>query len=304
MNWDDFKFFSAIARCGTVRAAASELGVNPSTVTRRLDQFESRLGARLFARTPRGLVLTPAGKAAIGKVRDVETDLARIERSIREEDQALAGRIRIAVPEFMMLGGVFEDFGRVVDAYSRITVDWLFEAAGPALMAGDGDLGVDVTADPPLDLVGRRIGAVAITAYAAQARPGFDNPRRSSRWLEWRSTAAMAEACDAVRAAGWEDARLISRCATLAQLVALLRAGAGVSALPCLVGDGEPGLRRLPHAPLVSVDLWLLIAPELRHARRIRLLGEYLTESIAARTAELTGTKAGRPAPPDAPPAS
>ena len=289
MDWDDFKFFSAVARCGSVRAAARDLGVNPSTVTRRIEQFEGRLGAKLFARTARGLVLTPTGSAAAGKVQDVEANLGRIERAIREEDQALAGKVRIAVPEFMMLGGVFEEYGGVADAYSRITVEWLFEAAGPALTRGDGDLGVEVTASPPLDLVGRRIGAVAVTAYAARTRPGFANPRRSSRWLEWLPPGDLGAACDSIRAAGWNDATVVSRCGALSQLLALLRAGAGVAALPCMVGDIEPALTRVPDAPLVSEELWLLIAPEVRYARRVRLLAEYLKEAIAAKAPELTG---------------
>ena len=295
MDWDDFKFFSAVARCGTVRAAARELGVNPSTVTRRIEQFEARLGARLFARTARGLVLTPAGSAAVGKVQDIESALERIERSIREEDQALAGKVRIAVPEFMMLGGVFEEFGSVADAYAGITVDWLFEPAGPALMNGNGDLGVEVTANPPLDLVGRKIGAVAVCAYAARTRPGFADPKRSSRWLEWLAPGDLAQACDAVRAAGWNEAPVVSRCAALSQLIALLKAGAGVSALPCLVGDREPGLKRLPDTPALTEELWLLIAPEVRYARRIRLLAEYLKEAIAARSSVLTGEKGTAP---------
>ena len=295
MDWDDFKFFSAVARCGTVRAAARELGVNPSTVTRRVEQFEARLGARLFARTARGLVLTPAGSAAVGKVQDIESALVRIERSIREEDQALAGKVRIAVPEFMMLGGVFEEFGSVADAYAGITVDWLFEPAGPALMNGNGDLGVEATANPPLDLVGRKIGAVAVCAYAARTRPGFADPKRSSRWLEWLAPGDLAQACDAVRAAGWNEAPVVSRCAALSQLVALLKAGAGVSALPCLVGDREPGLKRLPDTPVLTEELWLLIAPEVRYARRIRLLAEYLKEAIAARSSALTGEEGTAP---------
>ena len=299
MDWDNFKFFAAVARCGSVRAAARELGVNPSTVTRRIEQFETRLGARLFARTARGLVLTPAGSAAVGKVQDIESDLVRIERSIREEDQALAGKVRIAVPEFMMLGGVFEEFGNVADAYARITLDWLFEPAGPALMNGNGDLGVEVTANPPLDLVGRRIGAVAVGAYAARSHPGFTNPRRLSRWLEWLPPGDLGDACDAVRALGWKDATVVSRCGTLSQLVALLRAGAGVAALPCIVGDLESGLTRVPDAPLVSGELWLLIAPEVRYARRVRLLGEYLKEAIAAKASEMTGATGSAAVPPD-----
>ena len=289
MNWDDFKFFSAVARCGSVRGAARELGVNPSTVTRRIERFETRLGARLFTRVPQGLVLTPVGTAAAVRIQDVESDFSRIERSLREEEQALAGKVRVAVPEFMVLGGVLEGYGSVADAYTRITVDWLFEAAGQALTRGDGDLGVEVTADPPLDLVGHRIGTVAVSAYAAQTRPGFANPKRLSRWLEWPAPGDLAGACEAVRAAAWREAPVVGRCAAVSQLVALLRAGAGVSALPCVVGDREPGLERLPDAPRVSGELWLLIAPEVRYTRRVRLLGEYLKEAVAAREAELTG---------------
>ena len=289
MDWDNFKFFSAVARCGSVRAAARELGVNPSTVTRRIEQFEARLGAKLFARTARGLVLTPAGSAAAGRVQEVESDLVRIERSIREEDQALAGKLRIAVPEFLMLGGVFEEYGSVADAYSGIAVEWLFEAAGSALMAGNGDLGLEATGNPPLDLVGRRIGEMGITAYAARTRPGFANPRRLSRWLEWLQPGELAPASAAVRAAGWADAPVVGRCRSLGQLVALLLGGAGVSALPCILGDGEAGLQRLPGAPVETCELWLLIAPEVRHTRRVRLLAEYLTQAIASHATELAG---------------
>ena len=188
-----------------------------------------------------------------------------------------------------MLGGVLEEYGGVADAYSRITVEWLFEAAGPALTRGDGDLGVEVTASPPLDLVGRSIGAVAVTAYAARIRPGFASPRRSSRWLDWLPPGDLGAACDSIRAAGWNDATVVSRCGALSQLLALLRAGAGVAALPCMVGDIEPALTRVPDAPLVSEELWLLIAPEVRYARRVRLLAEYLKEAIAAKASELTG---------------
>ena len=292
MHWDDFKFFSAVARNGSVRGAARELGVNPSTVTRRIEQFEARLGARLFSRTARGLVLTSAGSGAVDKVQSIESDLGRIERSIREEDQALVGTVRIAAPEFLMLGGVLDEYGRVADAYSRIAVEWLFEAAGPALTAGNGDLGVEATANPPLDLVGRRIGAVTVTAYAARTRQGFVNPGRSSRWLEWLRPGDLAQACEAVRASNWADARVACRCGSLSQLVALLAGGAGVSALPCIVGDREAGLQRLPNAPLETCDLWLLIAPEVRYARRVRLLAEYLTQAIATRATELAGESA------------
>ncbi len=289
MDWDDFKFFSAVARCGTVRAAARELGVNPSTVTRRIEQFESRVGAKLFARTPRGLVLTPGGAAAVGEIQDVERSLARIERSIREEDRALAGTIRIVVPEFLLLGGVLREFGSFVKAYPRITVEWLFESAVEALTTGDADLGVWATSRPPLDLVGRRIGSIAVSVYRAQAPEGASPAGHSLRWLEWLSSGDLGAACAAVRAVGWLDIPVCGRCNTLSQLVSLLRAGAGISALPCIVGDREPGLVRLPRAPLELIELWRLMVPEVRYTGRVRLLSDYLAAAIVAQAVALRG---------------
>ena len=289
MDWDDFKFFSAAARCGTVRAAAQELGVNPSTVTRRIENFESRVGAKLFARTPRGLVLTPGGAAAVGEIQDVERNLVRIERSIREEDQALAGAIRVVIADFLLLGGVFRDYGSFVKSYPRITVQWLPEAATSALTAGDADVGIQATSTPPLDLVGRRVGTIAVSAYGGELAADTPSSGPSLRWLEWTTSGSLALACEAVRESGWQDAPVAGRCSTLSQLVCLMRAGAGISALPCIVGDREPRLHRLPQAPVESVELWRLIAPEVRHTRRVRLLVEYLTEAIAAQAPDLEG---------------
>ncbi len=289
MDWDNFKFFSAVARCGTVRAAAKELGVNPSTVTRRIEHFESRVGARLFVRTPRGLVLTPGGAAAVDEIQRVERNLVRIERSIREEDQALAGTIRAVVPEFFLLGGVLGDIGNFVKAYPHIMVEWLTESAGAALAVGDADLGIQVTSNPPLDLVGRKVGSIAVSAYAAA---GTSTTGHSLHWLEWLPIDDLGPACEAVRTAGWRDIPLAGRCDTLVQLVALARAGAGIAALPCVVGDRDPLLSRLAQAPIESVDLWRLTTPEVRHTGRVRLFGEYLTDAIAAQTPQLQGTVA------------
>ena len=282
MDWDDFKFFSAVARCGSVRGAARELRVHPSTVTRRIEHFEARLGVKLFSRTAQELVLTPAGASVVRDLEQVEKDLGRIERSLREENLAYAGKVRVAVPEFLLVGGVFEEFAGFVEAYPDITVDWLLVSAEAAFSAGVADLGAQVTSEPPLDLIGREVGVVTVTAYGGDSGVHTANGRGAANWVEWREPGELGDACALVRAAGWDGFPVVSRCDSLSQAVALLRAGAGVSALPCLVGDRAPGLRRLPGAPVEARALWLLTAPEVRYARRVRVLGDYLTRAIAA----------------------
>ena len=289
MNWDDFKYFSAVARGGSVRAAARELRVHPSTVTRRIEHFEQRLGARLFARTGRGLVLTTVGSAAVRDLQDVEQRLARIERSIKQDDQALAGTARVAVPEFLLLGGLLDDFTRFADIFPRIVVEWLPGGAGQLLTLGAADLGIDVTSEPPLDLVGRRIGSFAVSVYGSEQVRQTGAQGQAVRWIEWPGDDQLAAAGAAVRAAAWSDAAVAGTCHTVAQVLANAKAGVGAAALPCLVGDREPALRRLPGAPLQSVDLWLLTAPELRYARRIKVLGEHLVEAVEMRRELLNG---------------
>ena len=289
MDWDDFKFFSAVARHGSVRAAARDLRVHPSTVTRRVEHFEARLGVKLFARTARGLVLTPSGAGVVRDLEHVERDLSRIERSLKEEDLAYAGEVRVAVPEFLLVGGVFEAFDGFVGAYPDIAVDWLLAPADAAFSAGAADLGVQVTSEPPLDLVGRKVGTVGVSVYGGESGLDATNRHRTANWIEWRIPGALGEACAAVRAGGWAGTPVVSRCYTLSQSVALLRAGVGISALPCVVGDREPGLRRLSDAPVETGDLWMLTAPEMRYVRRVRVLGEHVSRAINTHREQLAG---------------
>ena len=289
MDWDDFKFFSAVARCGSVRAAARDLRVHPSTVTRRIEHFEARLGVKLFARRAHGLVLTPSGADAVHDLERVEADLGRIERSLKDEELAYAGEVRVAIPEFLLVGGVFQDYGDFVAAYSGITVEWHLQGADAALSAGVADLGIQVTAEPPLDLVGRRIGVAGVTVYGSDRYRHPAHGRRARNWVEWQAPGELAAACAAVRAPDWADAPVVSRCQTISQSLALVRAGVGSSALPCLVGEREPGLQRMPGATVATAELWMLTAPEVRYARRIRVLADYLAGAIDTRQGQLAG---------------
>jgi len=99
LDWDDFKYFTAVAAEGSVRGAATRLGVHASTVTRRLDQFERRLGVTLFNRSQQGLTITPEGAGVIERVDRIAEELGDIERFLVGKDQSLAGRVRITLPD-------------------------------------------------------------------------------------------------------------------------------------------------------------------------------------------------------------
>ena len=286
MDWDDFKFFSAVVRSGTVRGAAKALGVHPSTVTRRLEHLEGRLGVTLFNRRGQGLALTAAGESAAAGLERIERDLTGIERLLQQSDGALAGPVRVAVPGFLLLGGLVDDLAGFVSAYGDIQVEWL-SVPSPA---APFDVALELTAAPPLDFIGREVGAVGWSLYGH--RDLLADSGAALKWVEAEGLGcgkAAASAVAQLRSSHLDGTPTVARCHGFTRLLPLLRAGAGFSALPCLLGDADAALKRLPGAEVKAVPLWLLRAPESRGTRRVQVFADYLRAAVRANAPRLRG---------------
>jgi DNA-binding transcriptional LysR family regulator len=98
-DWDDLRYFLAVARKGSIRAAAATLAVNHSTVSRRIDAFETRLGVRAFERLPGGYFLTQAGEELIQHAERVEKEMIAAERRVAGRDAKLSGLLRVTLPD-------------------------------------------------------------------------------------------------------------------------------------------------------------------------------------------------------------
>ena len=286
MDWDDFKFFSAVVGSGTVRGAAKALGVHPSTVTRRLEHLETRLGVKLFNRRGQSLALTTAGESAAEGLRRIEGDLAGIELLLQRSQGELAGPVRVAVPGFLLLGGLVADLDSFVSVYGEIQIEWM-SACSPA---APFDVALELTAAPALDLIGREIGAVGWSLYGH--RDLIDRSGSTFRWIEaggLSCSKTSALAIGKLRSSHLDASPIAARCQGFTHLLPLLRAGAGVSALPCLLGDADAELRRLPGAGVEREPLWLLRAPESRGTRRVQVFVDYLQAAVQANAARIRG---------------
>ena len=113
-DWDDLRFFLAVAREGSLSAAAGLLGVTHTTVSRRITAFEQRLGVRLFERLPTGYVPTAAGEEMRHAAGRVEQEVASLDRKVLGRDERLQGTIRVALPDIIAANFMphFEAFGR------------------------------------------------------------------------------------------------------------------------------------------------------------------------------------------------
>src|SRR5438552_19176157 len=101
LEWDDLRYFLALARNGSLSAAGRALGVTQPTVGRRIDAFERRLGTKLFRRSPSGYALSPAGESMLAHVDSMEREALAAERIATGRDVGLEGTVRVTAPEWL-----------------------------------------------------------------------------------------------------------------------------------------------------------------------------------------------------------
>ena len=288
MDWDDFKFFSAVVRHGTVRAAAKALDVHPSTVTRRIEHFEKRLAVKLFKRRGQSLVLTSAGAAAVEDLDRIEKELSGIEQALKQSEGGLAGWVRAVLPDFLLLGGLLDGLGDFLDLYPDVWVEWTTSTS----VEGPSDLALVAVAEPPLDLIARQVGEVGWSLYGERRLLARSPGAQDYGWIEMtavQSEQSLLYALSALRQRHLPEAPSVARCESLADALALVRVGVGVVPLPCLLGDRDQRLGRLPGATVERQPLWLLMAPENRRTRRVRALAGHLLEALQAKAKEIRG---------------
>ena len=288
MDWDDFKFFSAVVRHGTVRAAARALSVHPSTVTRRIEQFEERLGVKLFKRRGQSLVLTSAASSAVGDLQRIEQGLTSIEHSLKQSEGGVAGWARVAIPDFLLLGGLIDDLGGFLDLYPDVWIDW----TTLAVVQDPTDITLLAASEPPLDLIARKVGVVGWSLYGEKTLLARLPDSPAHGWVEatgLRREASLLTAVSVLKQRHLPEAATIARCQSLAGVLSLARAAVGVAALPCLLGDQDQRLRRLQGATVERQPLWLLMAPENRRTRRVRVFADYLLEAVQTRAEQISG---------------
>ena len=273
LHWDDLRMFRALARAGTVRRAARALDVHASTVTRRLEQFERVLDAKLFRRNPQGLTITDAGRDALARVETISEQIAELRRSVAGSDRRLAGRMVLAVPSVVASIAV-PVVATLCRAHPDIRIEFASPSARPDIGSGEADCALMITDDPPQHLIGRRVGELAFAVYGTC---GVVHARDTGAtgWVELTSLRMD------FRREGLADMPLWVRCPDVSTQHAALRQGMGLGPLPCLLGDPDPGLARVePPRPAVAREIWLLAHPDLRATARIRELMRVVADAF------------------------
>lgn len=280
-SWDDHRYFLAIARAGSLTAAAEALSVSQPTVSRRLDAMEHRRGVRLFNRTRKGYELTESGAELFKTVVRVEEELNEADRTIFGRDDEVSGTLRFTSTEIFINGYLGPSVWTFLRDNPDIEIQLICTQSTLSLSRGDADLAVRFTERPPETLVGRRLGTVAYGIYAASGDEGqkFQESGRSG----WEWIGMHNEAFNRMVFGTFSPgSRLKHRVDSMVAMHDMVRAGLGVSILPCYTADLDPRLVRLDPEPLTDAkfDIWVLYHPDVRRTRRLRLFADFIAAKI------------------------
>jgi len=291
-DWDDLRYFNSLMETLSVRATAQALGVNPSTVTRRLDALEADLGIGLFVRSRQGLELTAEARAVRDQLQGLEAQVSGIETKLRGHDTHLAGRLRVALPDVFAESFVLREFAPFMERYPDIDLELVPGYQNRDLRRGVIDVAIRATHSPPEDMVGRPLARVALAAYAQADLVADANGPWVGPWIEWASSGEIMSLYRELREQYFAEAQVHLRCDLIYMHRTAVRAGMGAAILPCFMGEVDSQLARLPDMPVQSGPmLWLLTHPDLRRAARVSALMSHLVDIFSSHEEQLLGPR-------------
>lgn len=284
MDWDLARFVLALARHGTASAAAQALGVDQTTVSRRLAAAEATLGTPLFERVERRFRPTPVGAAVAAEAETMERAAIAIQHAARDRDAALSGPVTISVLPGFAAAWLVPRLGELRRRHPGLRPTVLSTDINTDLERRDADIALRQARPRSGDLAARLGVRIGHAVYGPEDGLAED-------WI------ALEPALDAVPQMVWlrdqpGGTDPVLRFTGGAELLAAVRAGLGRAVIPCYMAEGVPGLRRLSGPePVASRELWIVLPAPAKDVPRIRVVADWLAAALAADRVRLEGVQ-------------
>lgn len=291
IDWDDVRYFLAVARNGSVRAAAESLKVNHSTVLRRLAQLEQRLGAQLFEKLPAGYKMTEAGEEVLESAGQMEASSNRLESLVLGRDQGLRGLLRVTMAPTIATHLLMPTLAKFSAEHPEVEIEILSLDEPVNLTNREADVAIRLVYDRnalPSNLHGIAGPELFGSAYIARSLLAAWRTGEIER-VRWiiKSNVGLA---DWARDSEIPEAAVPLRVSNADAQIAAVRQGLGMATLSCFVGDADQLLMRVPGIGLhLHGTLWLLTQGETRRTARVRLFIDFLSTRLAELAPLLTG---------------
>jgi DNA-binding transcriptional LysR family regulator len=287
-DWDDLRFFLAVARAGRLTVAARRLGADHATVSRRISALEAALKAKLFERRPQGYALTAHGERLFGKAETMETQALAVSSEIGGADLALSGTVRIGAPGGFGTLFLAPRVAALASLYPDLEIQLIAMPRLLSLSKREADIAISLAPPKEGRIVARKLTDYRLGLYAAAS------------YLDRHPAVAAAADLHAHEMIGYIDDLIftpeldyldevskglrprLQSSNLLAQMQAA-RAGAGICVLPHFMAAGDPALVPvLPEAVAIVRSFYLIVHADLRDVARIRASMDFLVREVKA----------------------
>jgi DNA-binding transcriptional LysR family regulator len=293
--WDDLRIVLAIARAGDLRKAAASVGVNHSTMFRRLNALEASLGSKLFERLATGYRPTDSGQRLIEAAERMETEALALDRELTGRDTRLTGTVRVTASETLAFGMLAGEIARFRAQHPGIAVELMVDNRVLDLSRREADVAFRATRPAEGDLFGRKLADIAWRFYAAPAYLDAHGKPRALRDLAKHQLIGWSEGSQPTKAASWLARNLPSaamgyRTGSLVNQLLAAKAGMGLALLPTYLGQADASLTALLPVPDLQTELWLVTHRSLKDTARVRAFMDIVGDGVKKRlTAAMRG---------------
>ena len=280
-NWDDLKYILAIHRHGGLSGAARFLGVNHTTVSRRLSAVETDMGVRLFDRLTSGLAATDHGERCVESAKEVERHILDLDLAIASKDEVLAGPLKISAPQLIVQVHLADIVAKFKKAYPQIDITLIATSDAVNLHRREADVSVRAVKEPEDTLWGRRVLQQNCRYYGAKTYLEEKNQSSNLDCINfmWRGDEPAPEVLKA-----YPDAKVIAKFDDMVAVLGAVQAAMGIARMPCFIGDSNPALARVPNIPDEPYfDIWVLTHPDLKDVPRIKTFMRFAASKLKKR---------------------
>ncbi len=292
MDWTQMPFFLAVARLGSLRAAAEHMNATHATVKRHIEALEASYGVQLFRRSRAGLSLTAAGQVLLPDAQAAESLLLKARGGLQGLDREATGLIRVSLDPMtghFLLAPVLARFAAL---YPEIELEIRLTYEVESIGKLETDVSIRHAAEITEDVVARKLFPLSMGVYASRDYIDAALPKAGPKGenLTWISYGDVPEMRAWMEASPFPRARLRHMVQDPEMHLHMLRAGAGMSLLPIWCEQEFPELQRVPGTPIDTTrSTWVLLHADLRRIRRVRMFVDYLTGALLERRVDFRG---------------
>lgn len=284
MDWDLCRTFIAVADAGSYLAAARRMRISHPTVARDVASLETQLGTKLFARSNEGLILTPQGHRFREHVEVMGAATLRAEAAVSATGTNARGIVKLSIGPTLAAYWLMPHISTFLREHPGIEIELVTHPFPVSVRRREADIVLRIFQSGDENLIGRKIARLGVGFYAARSYVSrHPLPESKSDWKD-HQIIGFADMASNAELGRWSDrvarnASVVMRCSSQADMLAAARAGIGICAMSCIVGDAHPDLVRVAPKKLIGIsDIWLLAHPDLVDLPAVRTVIKFVTE--------------------------